>query len=237
MGRRIVLGRRLTGWRRRRLLWRGRILGRRRGFGRLVMQIGKEDYLRVSQAIRAAEQKTAAEIVCVLARRSSDYSYVPVLWAAFFALATPWPLIAFSHLPVRMIFAIQIAVFIVAALIFSIAPLRAMLTPRRIMRARAHRAAIEQFFTRGIGRTSTRSGVLIFVSLAERYARIVADVGVAEKIGDDEWQGALELLLGEMREGHIAEGYVAAIEETARLLARHIPPGGKDELPDRLYVM
>jgi len=69
--------------------------------------------------------------------------------------------------------------------------------------------------------------VLIFVSLAERYARIVADVGVAEKIGDDEWQGALELLLGEMREGHIAEGYVAPIEETARLLARHIPPEEK----------
>jgi putative membrane protein len=201
------------------------------------MRISKEDSQRVTDAIRAAEKKTAAEIVCVLARRSSDYSYVPALWAAFIALATPWPLIALSHLPVREIFALQIAVFIIAVLLLSSPPLRSLLTPRRVMRARAHRAALEQFFTRGVGRTSNRSGVLIFVSLAERYARILADTGVSEKIADDEWRGALDLLLGEMREGHVADGYVAAIEEAARLLSRHIPPGGKGELPDRLYVM
>ncbi len=201
------------------------------------MQISNEDARRVAEAIRAAEQKTAAEIVCVLARRSSDYSYVPALWAAFAALATPWPLIAFSHLPVREIFALQIAVFVVAAAVFSLTPLRAALIPRRVMRARAHRAALEQFYTRGVCRTRNRGGVLIFASLAERYARIVPDVGVAEKIADEEWRGALDLLLQEMRAGRIAEGYIAAIEETARLLGRHMPPGGRDELPDRLYVM
>jgi putative membrane protein len=173
----------------------------------------------------------------VLARRSSDYSYVPILWAAFAALAAPWPLIAFSHLPVRVIFALQIMVFVIAAAIFSLSALRSALTPRRIMRARAHRAAVEQFFTRGISRTHNRSGVLIFVSLAERYARIVPDIGVAEKIGQEEWRGALDLLLEETRQGRVADGFIAAIEESARLLSRHIPPGGKDELPDRLYLM
>ena len=143
------------------------------------MRVSNEDYRRVAEAIRAAEQKTGAEIVCVLARRSSDYSYVPALWASFAALATPWPLIAFTHLPVREIFAAQIAVFIAAALLFSLSPVHSLLTPRRIKRARAHRAAREQFFTRGVGRTSDRRGVLIFASLAERYARIIADVGVA----------------------------------------------------------
>jgi putative membrane protein len=201
------------------------------------MRISDEDSRRVARAIREAERKTAAEIVCVLARRSSDYAYVPALWAAFVALAAPWPLIAFSHLPVRIIFATQIAVFVVSAALFSLPALRFALTPRRIMRARAHRAAVEQFFTRGVGRASNRSGVLIFVSLAERYARILPDVGVAEKIGQEEWRCALDLLLAEIREGHIADGFAAAIEESARLLSRHIPPGGKDELPNRLYLM
>ena len=201
------------------------------------MRVSNEDYRRVAEAIRAAEQKTGAEIVCVLARRSSDYSYVPALWASFAALATPWPLIAFTHLPVREIFAAQIAVFIAAALLFSLSPVHSLLTPRRIKRARAHRAAREQFFTRGVGRTSDRRGVLIFASMAERYARIIADVGVAEIIKDEEWRAALDLLRGELREGRVADGYVAAIAETARLLDGRFTPGGKDELPDRLFVM
>ena len=223
--------------RRRRIFRRRRIVGRRRRLGGLVMRVSNEDYRRVAEAIRAAEQKTGAEIVCVLARRSSDYSYVPALWASFAALATPWPLIAFTHLPVREIFAAQIAVFIAAALLFSLSPVHSLLTPRRIKRARAHRAAREQFFTRGVGRTSERRGVLIFASLAERYARIIADVGVAEVVKDEEWRAALDPLLARLREGGIADGYVAAIEETARLLDGRFPPGGKDELPDRLFVM
>ncbi|MGA8170902.1 MAG: TPM domain-containing protein [Methylocystis sp.] len=201
------------------------------------MRITKEDYRRVAEAIQAAEQKTGVEIVCVLARRSSDYSYVPALWASFVALATPWPLILFTHLPVREIFATQIAVFIAAALLFQLTPLHSLLTPRRIKRARAHRAALEQFFTRGVGRTSDRRGVLIFASLAERYARIIADVGVAEKIKDEEWRAALDPLREDLRAGRVADGYIAAIAETTRLLDGRFPPGGKDELPDKLFVM
>ena len=79
--------------------------------------------------------------------------------------------------------------------------------------------------------------MLIFASLAERYARIIADVGVAEIIKDEEWRAALDLLRARLREGSIADGYVAAIEETARLLDGRFPPGGRDELPDRLFVM
>jgi putative membrane protein len=201
------------------------------------MELSAQDYERVAEAIRAAEQKTAGEIVCVLARRSSDYSYVPALWAAFLALAAPWPLMIFTERPAQIIFAAQIAIFIVSALLISWPPLRFPLTPRAVKRVRAHRAAIEQFYTRGVAATKDRSGVLIFVSLAERYARIVADDGVAARISDDEWRVALDLLLANMREGAIADGFVAAIDECARLLARHIPPGGRDELPDKIFVM
>jgi putative membrane protein len=201
------------------------------------MRLTQEDYRRIAEAIRAAEQKTAAEIVCVLARRSSDYAYAPPLWGAFAALASPWPLMAFTHLHERTIFLVQIAVFIVATLLFSWAPLRFALTPRPVKRARAHRAALEQFFTRGVAATRERNGVLIFVSLAERYARIVADEGVAAKIPQEEWQGALDLLRDYMRDGEIADGYLVAIDECARLLSRHVPPGGHDELPNKIYLM
>lgn len=201
------------------------------------MRLSQRDYQRVAEAIGAAEQKTAAEIVCVLARRSSDYSYAPALWAAFAALAAPWPMMALTDLPARAVYALQIGIFILAALILSWPGLRSFLVPHAIKRARADRAAIEQFFTRGVAGTKSRTGVLIFVSLEERYARIVADEGVAAKIRDEEWKAALDLLLAHMPEGDVAGGFVAAIEECVRLLAQHVPPGGGDELPDRIYVM
>jgi putative membrane protein len=201
------------------------------------MVLTEEDYARIAAAIRAAERRTAGEIVCVLARRSSDYSYVSTLWAAFLALAAPWLLILSTSLSVRAILSAQIIVFILAATVFSWPPLRFALTPTPVKRARAHRAAVEQFFTRGVSATSDRTGVLIFVSLAERYARIVADEGVAAKISNDEWRVALNVLRENMSAGAIADGFVLAIDECARLLSRHVPPGGGGELPDKIYVM
>jgi putative membrane protein len=201
------------------------------------MPISRDDQERIAAAIAAAETRTAGEIVCVLARRSSDYAYVPPLWAAFVALLAPWPLVFFTDLGVRWILLTQSLVFIGVALLLSWRPLRFAVTPRFVKRERAYRAAIEQFFTRGVSATKERTGVLIFVSLGERYARIVADEGIASRIGEERWRHALELLLAHLRDGEIADGFVAAIEACADLLAEHVPPGGHEELPDRIYVI
>jgi putative membrane protein len=201
------------------------------------MPISQKDYERIAAAIKEAEKTTGGEIVCVLARRSSDYAYVAPLWAALVALVAPWPLVLFTELGVRTILSIQILVFIAVALALSWPRLRLAATPRIVKRSRAHRAAIEQFFTRGVAGTRGRTGVLIFVSLGERYARIVADDGIAAKVGEDQWRRALDLLRGHMRERRIAEGFIAAIEECARIVSPHIPPDGENGLPDRIYVM
>jgi putative membrane protein len=202
------------------------------------MQFGKEDYEAVATAIRAAEQKTSGQIVCVLAHSSSGYVHVPILWAVALALFTPWPLIDFTQWSVQRIFLLQLVVFIVAGLVFSWMPLRLLLVPRAVQRARAHRAAIEQFVVRGISRTKNRTGVLIFVSLAEHYARIIADEGIAVKVQNSEWQAAIDALTAHMRADQIAAGFTAAIERCGEVLAQHAPPDGSpNELPDRLYVM
>ena len=202
------------------------------------MQFTKEDHEAVSAAIHEAEKRTCGQIVCVLAHSSSDYAYVPILWASVLALLAPWPLIYFTPWSVQRIFSLQLAVFIVAGLVFSWMPLRLALVPGAVRRARAHRAALEQFVVRGIGRTRNRTGVLIFVSLAEHYARIIADEGIAAKVHSAEWQAAIDALTAHMRDGRIAAGFTAAIERCGAVLAAHAPPDGSpNELPDRLYVM
>ena len=202
------------------------------------MQFGKEDREAVAEAIREAEKRTGAQIVCVLAHASSGYAHIPVLWASVLALVTPWPLIVFTLWSVQWIFLIQLAVFIVAVLLLTQTPLRFAVVPRAVRRAQAHHLALEQFMVRRVGRTKNRTGVLIFVSLAERYARIIADDGVAQKVSKAEWQAAIDALVSHMRGGRIAAGLAAAIGQCGTVLAAHVPPDGSpNELPDRLYVM
>ena len=202
------------------------------------MQMSPEDHAAISDAIRAAEQRTSGQIVCVFAHASSEYAHVPILWASALALLVPWPLIHFTEWSVQRIFLLQIATFIVAALAFSWMPLRLALVPKMVRRARAHRAALEQFVIRGISRTKNRTGVLIFVSLAEHYARIIADEGIAQKVHGSEWQAAIDALTSHMSAGHITQGITAAIERCSAVLAAHAPSDGSpNELPDRLYVI
>ena len=202
------------------------------------MALTNDDHAAVATAIREAEKRTSGQIVCVLAHASSAYAHVPILWSSLLALFTPWPLIYFTQWSVQRIFLTQLVVFLVASVALSWAPLRILLVPRAVQRARAHRAALEQFVLRGISRTRDRCGVLIFVSLAERYARIIADEGVAQKVHAAEWQAAIDALTMHMRDGRIAAGFTAAIERCGAVLAEHAPPDGTgNELPDRLYVI
>jgi len=203
------------------------------------MEFTKEDHEAISAAIQAAEQRTSGQIVCVLVRSSSDYVHIPLLWASVLSLCLPWPLIFFTQWSVQRIFLLQIALFLViAVLAFLSMPLRLALVPRPVQRARAHHTALEQFLLRGITRTKNRTGVLIFVSLAEHYARIIADEGIAGKVHHSEWQAAIDGLTARMREDQIAAGFIAAIERCGDVLATHAPPdGSSNQLPDRLYVM
>jgi len=202
------------------------------------MPISKEDHDAVAAAIADAERRSRGQLVCVLARSSSNYAHVPILGASTLALLLPWPLIYWTDWSVQRIFLCQLALFLVAGLVLSWMPLRLALVPRPVRQAHAHRAAIEQFVLRHVSHTENRSGVLIFVSLAERYARIIADEGIAAKVPNAEWQAAIDALIPHMRDGRIAAGFIAAIERCSAVLAAHVPPDGSPAvLPSRLYVV
>jgi putative membrane protein len=100
---------------------------------------------------------------------------------------------------------------------------------------RAMAAEDEQFVVRRVAHTKNRCGILIFVSLAEHYARIIADEGIAQKVPYAEWQAAIDALISHIRTGEIAAGFIAAIARCGAVLATHAPPDGSaNELPDRL---
>ena len=203
------------------------------------MSISAEDRERISAAIRAAEAKTSGEIVCVLAQSSATATALPVFLAAVGALALPWLLVSLTAMPVYRILSLQIVAFVILTGFFCWPPVRVALMPRRARRALAHRVAMEQFRFRGLAGKSGRTGVLVFVSLAERYARIIADDGISARVPQSHWQGAIDALVTHMRDGRIADGFVAAIDLCGNELGKHFPrtEASRDELPDRIYLI
>ena len=204
------------------------------------MNFSEPDRARISAAIHASEARTTGEIVCVLARTSSEHaSGLPVLLAAVVALALPWLLMSLTTLSLQVMLSLQVLMFLVLLPVLCLPRVSVALLPRSARRALAHRVAMEQFVSRGIARTRERTGILIFVSLAERYARIVADEGIAGRVPQAEWQGAIDALTAHMRDGRIGDGFVAAIERCGAVLATHFPSTGADrsELPDRIYLI
>ncbi len=198
--------------------------------------IDDADRARVAAAIEAAEAKTAGEIFCVIAQQSGDYGLVPVAWAAALALLTPLPLIALTRWSILLVYLAQLAVFLVATLVLGHPVLRARIVPRRARHHRAHAEAMRQFFAQGLDKTGQRTGVLIFASATERYAEIVADVGIHAKVDQHVWDDAIQALVSAIKDGRPADGFVAAIERCGAVLATHFPPGAlkRDELPNRL---
>lgn len=203
------------------------------------MELTPEDERRIIEAIRAAEQKTAGEIFCVVAAASSNYSFVSIARAALVALVVPIPLFFFTEFYSDQIYLAQILVFVGCAIVFSLPGLRHRLVPRWVKRDRASFEAKRQFAAHGLHLTEARTGVLIFASLAERHVEIVADAGINAKISQEIWDNAIDAMIEEIKAKKPVEGFIKAIKICGDVLATHFPPGAinKNELPDKLIVL
>jgi putative membrane protein len=203
------------------------------------MKLTLEDEKRISEAIRAAEQKTSGEIFCVMAVASSNYRFVPIARAALVALAVPLPLFYFTPLWAEQIYFTQLAIFFACAVLFSLPGLRFALVPGWIKRDRAGVEAKRQFAAHGLHLTQQRTGVLIFASIAERYVEIIADSGINDKVSPEVWDKAVKAMIAKIKQGQAVEGFLEAIRICGEVLAKHFPPGAinKNELPNKLVVM
>lgn len=198
-----------------------------------------EERTTIEEAINRAEKKTSGEIIVVVATASAGYFAYALMWAALLALLVPWPLIYLTNWPVEFIYLAQLGVFLLGALLMQWVPLRSAIVPNSIKRARAHQKAVEQFLAQNLHTTKGRTGVLIYVSFAERYAEVIADEGIYKKVPQDTWNSVVETLTTHLGRGARFEGFVTAIDACGKILAKHFPPGRIDqnELPNHLIVL
>ncbi len=192
---------------------------------------------RVETAVRAAERDTSGEIVVVLVRQASRYRSLPLLYGLLAGALAPWPLIAFTGWPAAEIVAMQIGIALAVVVLGSLLPPR--FVPGPLGRARAREAAAREFVNRGMADTRGRTGVLLYVAVAERYAEVVGDVAIAGRVDEAEWRAVIEALVTRMAAGQAGDALIAAIAEIGAILARHVPPGeaDRDELPNRIVLL
>ncbi|MDZ4140096.1 MAG: hypothetical protein U0995_10080 [Erythrobacter sp.] len=210
----------------------------------------------VADAVTAAEAQTSGEIVTVLADRSDGYTDVALLWAVGAAF-TVMSLFAAFPLPfldlwdrliggwghqwstgelASMVIGLGLLTFLAAMLVQQWEPLKFALIPGPTKTIRVHAQAVRQFKVGADRRTTGRTGVMIYLSMREHRAEIVADESIAAVVSAEVWGEAMGDMLIEIRKGRIAEGLAAGIGDVGFVLAQHFPRGADDvnELPDRL---
>lgn len=214
-----------------------------------------DEHARVSAAVLAAEAGTSGEIVTIVADRSDAYHDVGLHYAVLAMLFIPvlfaaWPALAASLLALvtggwgeaevrelmLLTFAAMALVFLIVRYGLAYRPLRLALTPRATRRRRVRRRAVELFRVGAERRTAGRTGILIYLSLGEHMAEIVADAAIHAKVDDSAWGEAMAALIEQVRAGRIADGMIAAVERVGVVLTDALPRGNDDrnELPDRL---
>ncbi len=207
--------------------------------------MSKDDHHLVAAAIRAAEEHTDGEIYAVLARRSDNY-FAPAAFAISVATMLCALLCAlFMHYywvqadTLVFITAVTAAWATALAVLWFVPDLCRNLVPRKTLYRRAHQNAANQFLARNIHLTKNRTGVLLFVSVEERYAEVCADEAIDMRVAQEEWDGIVALLIEHARHKQFAKGFMEAIAASGALLAKHFPKSRDDtnELDDHLIEL
>ncbi|MDF1693542.1 MAG: TPM domain-containing protein [Zhongshania sp.] len=193
----------------------------------------------LSDAIHNIESQTDAELVTVLAKQADDYHYIPLLWASLLALLLPGAINYYPEwLNPHQLILSQWALFISLAMLFQIPALQYRLVPRRVRHWRASNLARRQFLEQNLHHTSGETGMLIFVSQAERYVEILVDRGISSKIPDAYWQAIVKQFTEQVRAGNVGKGFVECVEACGVELQRQLPATSeKNELPNHLVIL
>lgn len=223
-------------------------------------RLSAEEHAEVTAAVAEAERATDGEIVTIVTDRSDSYHDVGLHWAvgatflmlSITAVAPEWFMAKLHWLlaggwerdlpagvTLTVLLGFLIAIFLAVRYLLAIMPLRLALTPKRTKSRRVRRRAIAFFKVGAERRTMGRTGILIYLSLDEHRAEIVADEAIASKVAAEVWGEAMVALIDHVRAGHPGRGMAEAVRQVGKVLAVHFPKSANNpnELPDRLIEL
>lgn len=224
-----------------------------------MAMLSETDHARVTAAVAAAERTSDGEVVTIVAAASDTYHDVGVHYSVLLMLLVPaalalvppawidwasalvlgWNAAFTRGALMAALFALLALAFLIGRLLLAWLPLRMALTPGRTKTRRVHRRAVALFRTGCEARTRGHTGILVYLSLSERRAEIVADEAIASQVEPEIWGEAMATLLAEVKAGRPGEGMARAVEAVGAVLARILPPtrDNPNEICDRLIEL
>ncbi|MBT5570208.1 MAG: hypothetical protein HOJ90_03220 [Alphaproteobacteria bacterium] len=203
-------------------------------------RIEADDRDVIRSHIEAAETRTSAEFVTVIAQSADGYLFIPTLAAAVATLFLSGVVLLFRDafpITATELYAGQVTLFAILALVCRVPEIRYSLVPKNIRHTRASRLAHQMFIDLNLSETEDRNAVLLFVALGERYVEVIADKGLQQKHGNSgAWDRIVASFVQDVREGDVADGFARAIDGCADVMAEHFPnrEGAPNRFPDRL---
>lgn len=225
-----------------------------------VNRLSPEEHQLVTAAVSEAEKSTDGEIVTIVADLSDKYYDAGLQWAigiTFLFLSSLAIFPAFYQSVIlglfggweqdfttageqmAVLFIASVVLFLAMSFLFTWTPLRLFVTPKSTKQRRVRKRAMDFFKVGAERRTMGLTGILIYLSLQEHRAEIIADQAIAEKVSPEIWGDAMVALIDEVRAGRPGEGMAAAVRHVGVVLAEHFPKTDQNpnELPDRLIEL
>jgi putative membrane protein len=199
-----------------------------------------EELQRIEQAVRAAEQKTAGEIVPMVVSASSRYAEIDLAGLsiglvigtlASFAWHDPW---ASIHSQLLWPLAGAAAGYALCC----IPGLKRRFIPDERVAEAVQLRSLAAFTGQGLHHTRAETGILIFVSLLEHRVVVLADRGINEKVATGTWEEIVRIITDGLKSGRACEAFCRAIERCGEILASHFPRAAddRDELANKLVT-
>jgi putative membrane protein len=222
-------------------------------------QLTAKEHKLVTDAVAKAEQETDGEIVTIVTPLSDKYHDAGLHWAlaltlfylgsiavfpGFYGRFLLWLSGGWDHdysasEQLGVMFVSTVIVFLILRYLFAYMPLRLALTPKSTKARRVRQRAIDFFKVGAERRTVGLTGILIYMSMGEHRAEIVADEAIIAKVAPEIWGDAMAALIDNVRAGEPGEGMAEAVRHVGIVLREHFPKsdGNANELPDRLIEL
>jgi putative membrane protein len=211
-----------------------------------AIELTERDRARISEAVRAAERQTHAEIVPMLVARSGLYrdarhrtgfALALVALADLLTWETFWLPWGWHAANAAWLLLAVIAAYAVGQWLGTVPIIIRLVTSRERMTHKVKLRADRAFAQHAIAQTSERTGVLLMISLLERQVHLLPDRGIASQVTAAQWETVVAAVVSRLRAHDIAGGLCAGIEQCGVLLTQACPAeagGNPNELPDRL---
>jgi putative membrane protein len=213
--------------------------------------LNKGERRAVEEAVAAAEKTTAAEFVCAIATESGRYDraesiiglavsliamtgvYTVMTWSPASSWGSVRPML------LGELAASAVGGFVLGSILASYwHTLRRLFVGRHEMDTEVERSASHVFAAARLTSTREHGGVLLYVSLFERRAVVLADTGAGRVLGREGIDALRDLAVARLREGRRLETFTDTVRAAAERLAPALPATATnpDELPNALLV-